>query len=228
MKFLIVGLGNFGASLAEKLTNQGNEVIGIDSSMVKVDALKEKISHTICMNATDEFTVSGLPLKDTDVVVVAIGEDQGANVMATALFKNLQVKRLISRAINPLHEMVLKALGVDEIVHPEEETAERWSKKLCLKGVVDSFELNDEFSLVEANIPLRYIGRKIEELNFRRKYNLLILTTIKKTEIIGKLGTHIIEEKVQGVASGERILEEGEIMVIFGANNDIQTFLKSN
>ena len=47
MKFLIVGLGNFGASLAEKLTNQGNEVIGIDSSMAKVDALKEKISHTI-------------------------------------------------------------------------------------------------------------------------------------------------------------------------------------
>lgn len=228
MKFIIVGLGNFGASLAEKLTIQGNEVIGIDSNMIKVDSLKEKISHTICMSATDEFTVSGLPLKDTDIVVIAIGEDQGANVMATALFKNLQVKRLISRAINPLHEMVLKALGVDEIVHPEEETAERWSKKLCLKGVVDSFELNNEFSLVEANIPLRYIGRKIEELNFRRKYNLLILTTIKKTEILGKLGTHIIEEKVQGVASGEHILEEGEIMVIFGANNDIQRFLKSN
>lgn len=227
MKFLIVGLGNFGASLAEKLTNQGNEVIGIDSSMVKVDALKEKISHTICMNATDEFTVSGLPLKDTDVVIVAIGEDQGANVMATALFKNLRVKRLISRAINPLHEMVLKALGVDEIVHPEEETAERWSKKLCLKGVVDSFELNNEFSLVEANIPLRYVGRKIEELNFRRKYNLLILTTIKKNEILGKLGTPIIEKEVQGVASGSLILEEGEIMVIFGSNNDIQRFLKT-
>jgi trk system potassium uptake protein TrkA len=228
MKFIIVGLGNFGASLAEKLTNQGNEVIGIDSSMVKVDALKEKISHTICMDATDESTVSGLPLKDTDVVIVAIGEDQGSNVMATALFKNLHVKRLISRAINPLHEMVLKTLGVDEIVHPEEETAERWSKKLCLKGVIDSFELNDEFSLVEANIPSRYVGRKIEELNFRKKYNLLILTTIKKTEILGKLGTRIIENKVQGVASGELVLEKGEIMVIYGSNNDIERFLKSN
>jgi trk system potassium uptake protein TrkA len=228
MKFIIVGLGNFGASLAEKLTNQGNEVIGIDSSMVKVDALKEKISHTICMDATDESTVSGLPLKDTDVVIVAIGEDQGSNVMATALFKNLHVKRLISRAINPLHEMVLKTLGVDEIVHPEEETAERWSKKLCLIGVIDSFELNDDFSLVEANIPSRYVGRKIEELNFRKKYNLLILTTIKKTEILGKLGTRIIENKVQGVASGELVLEKGEIMVIYGSNNDIERFLKSN
>lgn len=65
MKYIIVGLGSFGASLAEKLTTQGNEVIGIDNKMSKVDILKEKISHTICMDATDEITVSGLPLNDT-------------------------------------------------------------------------------------------------------------------------------------------------------------------
>lgn len=227
MKFLIVGLGNFGASLAEKLTNQGNEVIGIDSSMAKVDALKEKISHTICMNATDDFTVSGLPLKDTDVVIVAIGEDQGANVMATALFKNLKVKRLISRAINPLHEMVLNALGVDEIVHPEEETAERWAKKLCLVGLIDSFELSDDFSLVEANVPSEYAGKKIGEIDFRKKYNILILTTIKKTEELSSLGKNITVNKVQGVASAELILEEDDILVLYGANKDIQKFLKN-
>ena len=34
MKYIIVGLGNFGASLAEKLTSQGNEVIGIDTSRI--------------------------------------------------------------------------------------------------------------------------------------------------------------------------------------------------
>ena len=103
MKYIIFGLGNFGSSLGQKLTEQGNEVIGIDRSMEKVDDLKEKISHTICMDSTDQFTVSGLPLKDTDVVIVAIGEDQGANIMTTAVLKNLKVKRLISRAITPLH-----------------------------------------------------------------------------------------------------------------------------
>ena len=153
MKYLIIGLGNFGASLAEKLTMNGNEVIGVDNSMSKVDALKEKISHTICMDATDSHAMSGLPIKDTDIVIVAIGEDQGANIVVTALLKNAEVKRLISRAINPLHETILQALGVDEIVHPEEETAERWAKKLCLCGLVDSFELNKEYSIVEANVP---------------------------------------------------------------------------
>lgn len=226
MKYIIVGLGNFGSSLAMKLTASGNEVIGIDSRMEKVDQYKEKISHTICMDAMDEFTVTGLPLKDTDVVIVAIGEDQGANIMATALFKNQQVKRLISRAINPLHERVLHALGVDEIVRPEEETAERMAKKLCIKNVVDSFELSEEFSIIEAKVPEEYVGKSIKEIGFRQKFNLLVLTTIKKEEVKSVLGKSETMERVHGIATPEMVLKENEILVLFGSNQDLEKFLK--
>ncbi len=226
MKYIIVGLGNFGASLAQKLTAQGNEVIGIDTRMEKVDLYKEKISHTINMDATDEFTVSGLPLEDTDVVIVAIGEDQGANIMTTALFKNMQVKRLISRAINPLHEKVLEAIGVDEIVHPEEETAERWAKKLCLSNVVDSFELSDEFSIIEAKVPKKYIGKTIREVGFRRQFNLLVLTIMKKYEVKSVLGKSRTEVKVDGIATPDQQLEETDILALYGSNKDLQEFLK--
>lgn len=226
MKYIIIGLGNFGSSLAQKLTRQGNEVIGVDTSMTKVDSLKEKISHTICMNATDEFTTSGLPLKETDIVIIAIGEDKGANVMATAVFKNLGVKRLISRAIDPLHEKVLQAIGVDEIVRPEEETAERWAKKLCLKNVVDSFELNPDFSIIEANVPEEYVGKSIREVGFRSKYKLLVLTTIKKTEVKSILGKTKTENKVQGVAVPDYVLGKDDILVLYGSNKDLQHFLK--
>ncbi len=226
MKYIIFGLGNFGASLAKKLTEQGNEVIGIDTSMEKVDAYKEKISHTICMDATDEFTVSGLPLKETDIVLVAIGEDQGANIMTTALLKNFEVKRLISRAINPLHEKVLQAIGVDEIVHPEEETAERWAKKLCLSNVVDSFELNEDYSIIEAKVPNDYIGRTIREVGFRREFNLLVLTIIKKVEVKSKVGRSKIETQIQGVASADNELHADDILVLYGSNKDLQIFLK--
>jgi trk system potassium uptake protein TrkA len=169
MKVIIVGLGNFGSSLGEKLTKKGNEVIAIDNSMNKVELFKEKISHTICMDSTDEVAVSALPLKETDMVIVAIGEDQGSNVMTTALFKNLKVKRLISRAINPLHEKVLQAIGVDEIVHPEEETAERWAKKLCIKNVIDSFELDEEHSIIEVTTPEKFIGKTIRDIDLKKK-----------------------------------------------------------
>ncbi|MEQ6120515.1 TrkA family potassium uptake protein [Reichenbachiella sp. MALMAid0571] len=226
MKYIIVGLGNFGASLSQKLTAQGNEVIGIDTRMEKVNLYKEKISHTIQMNATDEFTVSGLPLEDTDVVIIAIGEDQGANIMTTALFKNMQVKRLISRAINPLHQKVLEAIGVDEIVHPEEETAERWAKKLCINNVVDSFELNEHFSIIEANVPQEYIGQTIREIGFRKAYNLLVLTIMKKEEVKSLLGKSRTEVNIQGIATPDQQLEETDILVLYGSNKDLQNFLK--
>lgn len=226
MKYIIVGLGNFGASIAQKLTAQGNEVIAIDTSMSKVETHKEKISHTICMDATDEFTVRGLPLRDTDVVIIAVGEDERANIMSTALFKNLNVKRLISRAINPLHEKVLQALGINEIVHPEEESAERWAKKLSLTEVVDSFELGDKFSIIEAKVPKEYVGSTHEEAGFRRRYNIILLTTIKTREVKSLLGRTKTEANVQGVATPDLVFEEDDILVLFGTNTDLQKFLK--
>jgi trk system potassium uptake protein TrkA len=226
MKYIIVGLGNFGASLAEKLTQQGNEVIGIDSSMPKVTALKEKINHTICLDATDEQTVSDLPLKNTDIVMICIGEDQGTNVLATALFKNLGVKRLISRSINPLHEKILRAIGVDEIVRPEEETAERWSKKLCLKGVVDSFELNKNYSVVEIKTPDFLVGKTIKEVGFRKNHSIVILTIIKQTEETSFLGKSTTVSTVQGISQQETILQKDDILVLYGANKDLSKITK--
>lgn len=226
MKYIIVGLGNFGASLSQKLTARGNEVIGIDNRMEKVDQYKEKISHTIQMDATDEFAVSGLPLEDTDVVIISIGEDQGANIMTTTLFKNMQVKRLISRAINPLHEKVLEAIGVNEIVHPEEETAERWAKKLTLNNVVDSFELSEDFSIIEAEVPEEHVGKSIKEIGFRGKYDLLVLTIIKKSEKKSLLGKSHTELKIQGVATPDQQLDEKDILVLYGSNKNLKEFLK--
>jgi trk system potassium uptake protein len=227
MKYIILGLGNFGASLAQKLTEQGNEVIGIDKSMEQVDALKNKISHTICMDATDQFTVPGLPIKEADVVIVAIGENEGANIMATAILKNLGVKRLIARTISALQETVLQAIGVDEIVHPEEETAERWAKKLCMNGVVESFDLDGNYSIVEIKLPAKYIGKTMEQVGFRSNYDLVVLTTLQPACETNTFGAKRNFNKVQGVASYDTVLLDGDILVVYGENANIKKFLKA-
>ncbi|WP_293931382.1 potassium channel family protein [Sphingobacterium sp. UBA6645] len=227
MKFIIIGLGNFGASLAIKLTAQGNEVIGVDIKLERITALKEHITHTIAIDASDPVAFTSLPLKNTDIVVVAIGENEGANIMVTALCKEAQVKRLISRAVNNLHEKVLNAIGVSEIVHPEEETAERWSKKLCLSGLIDSFELNSNYSIVEAVVPEKYVGRSIQEIGFREHYEILVLTILKKTErdsLIGK--SKIVTTVLHGIPKPDTVLQQGEIIVIYGDNRNIKEFLK--
>jgi len=169
--------------------------------------------------------MKGLPWKETDIVIVAIGENQGANIMVTAMLKNLKVNRLISRAINPLHEKVLRAIGVDEIVHPEEETAERWSKKLCLSNVVDSFELNEEYSLIEAKVPKKFIGKTVGSIQWRETYNLQVVTLIKKKEVKSVLGKTRSVSEIQGVISDDWKLEGNHIIVLYGNNEDLNAFL---
>ena len=228
MKYIVIGLGNFGLSLADKLTKLGNEVIGIDNSMAKVEAVKEKISHAICMDATDEYTMNGLPFKDTDIVIIAIGEDTGANIMATAMVKKLHSNRIISRAISTIHETILEAMDVQTIIHPEEETAERWAKKLSLKGMVDSFELSINYSIVEIAIPEKLIGKTIEEVGFRNNYNLVCVSIIKKIADKNFFGKVKRINQIQGVVTTDTVLQSADILVIYGENEDIKKFIKEN
>jgi trk system potassium uptake protein TrkA len=227
MKYIIVGLGNFGSSLGMALTRQGHEVIAIDNSMQKVEAYKEMISHTICMDATDEHTVNGLPISNTDIVIVAIGEDQGENVMATALFKTLKAKRLISRSINPLHEKVLQAIGVDDIIHPEKEAAKRWAKRLSLRYFVDSFELSDHFSMVEISIPIALIGRTVGDLQLEQNFNIRLLSTMRYEYYEDSFGRTQRKPSIQGLAMPEQVLKDKDILIIYGANKHINQFLRS-
>lgn len=228
MKYIVIGLGNFGLSLAEKLTKLGNEVIGVDNSMTKVESVKEKISHAICLDATDEYTMGGLPFKDTDTVIIAIGENTGANIMATAMVKKLHPNRIISRAIDPLHQTVLEAMDIHTIVHPEEETAEKWAKKLSLKGMVESFELSGKFSIVELTAQESCIGKKIEDIGFRRNFNLVFITIIRKTIEKNILGRVKRVNEVQGVVNNEVVIEKGDILVLYGENEDIKKYIKAN
>lgn len=226
MKYIVIGLGNFGLSLAEKLTKMGNEVIGVDSNYNKVESVKERISHAICLNATDEYIMTGLPFKDTDMVIIAIGEDRGSNVVVSALVKKLYTKKIISRAIDPIHETILEAMDIDTIVRPEQESAERWAKKLSLKGMVESFELSGKYSVVEIAVPTRCIGKTIEQISFRTNYNLVFVTIIKKIAEKNIFGKVKRVNEVQGVVNYEAVLESGDILVLYGENEDIRNFIK--
>ncbi len=228
MKFIIIGLGNFGSSLAQKLTNSGNEVIGVDSKMSKVESLKERITHSICLDSTDPQAVKHLPLKDTDVVIVCIGEDEGASLLTTALMKQFNVKRLISRAVSPLHETILEAMEIEEIVHPEEETAERWAKKLNIYGIIDSFDLPDEYHIIEAKVPNRFVNKTIGDIEVRKHYNLIVLTTIKPSVEKNVIGIKKKTHKVQDIGNALTLLEKDDIMVLYGQLKNIRDFLKED
>lgn len=226
MQFIIIGLGNFGAALGIRLTALGHEVIGVDNDMQKVNAIKDKITHAVQLDSTDLQAIKTLPYQNCDVAVVSIGEDFGASILTTALLKQLEVKRLISRAMSPLHETVIQAIGVDEIVHPEVDSADRLAKKLEIKGVVDSFFLSEKYNIIEATVPERYVGCTIGEADFRETYKINILTIIRGKDVPNPFGGYSKKKKVIGVVDGNTRFEKDDILVLFGHINDIQKMLR--
>ena len=123
MKFTIIGLGNFGRVLAEELTALGHEVVGADIEMAKVDAVKDKITVAYRLDAADNLTLSHLPLVESDIVIVTIGENFGDSIKVVAMLKQMGIKHIYARAIDNIHAEVLSALSIERILNPEEASA---------------------------------------------------------------------------------------------------------
>ncbi len=225
MQFIIFGLGNFGLSLALKLTKLGHEVIGVDKSIEKVQLIKEKIMHAVALDCTNPQAVQTLPVRNADAVIITIGEDEGASILTTALIKQLKAKRIISRAISPLQETVLESMGIEDIMHPEEDSAERLALRLDMKGVVESFAISEQYSIVEIKVPERYVGKTLLDANLRSKYGLNVLTIIRTEEKTNLLGVVRKKKNVVGVLQPDTLLLKDDILVIFGEKTAIQKFM---
>jgi len=226
MKFIVFGLGNFGAAVAHNLVQLGHEVIGVDNKMAMADKYKHSITHTIAMDATSKEAIQQLPLDGLDAAIVGIGEDEGATILTTALLKQLEVKRIICRVTSPVQKIVLEAMNVTEFVYPESSSAERLALKLDLPGVIDSFRIHPDYRILEVGVPERYVGRSIEELKLDSRYNLVLVTIIKPIVQKNVFGGDKNDLKVVGIVPPETILKHKDILLLFGTPTDLESFIE--
>jgi trk system potassium uptake protein len=226
MNFIVIGLGNFGASLAKKLTALGHEVIGVDKDMAKVEFFKDTIKNTISMDITDIHALKTLPLKDCDMVVVCIGHDFGSSVMTTALLKKLGVQRIYGRESSLVHKTVLNAIGVSNTINPEYNTAVVFAEKLIMSGVWSIYSISDDVKIAEVSVPDDYIGKNLSQtdLTASPNVNILALKCLDK-----KLSTPSLEKWIAiDVKNFETdvVLDNDMRFVIQGRKKDIIDFLK--
>lgn len=224
MKIIVFGLGNFGMALSLSLTETGNEVIGVDKQMDKVNLVKDKISHAICMDSTNELAYSAIPLKDADKVVVAIGENEGAAIITTAIIKKLSDVKIISRALSTIHDTVLEAMGIKSIIHPEQESADRLTKQINFKSTLENYQLDHNFTISEVKAKKEFYGKTLKELDTIDKYNLTLVTIIRKIEKKNLIGKKNIIKETIGRIKPETIVLEDDILVVFGNNKDIERY----
>lgn len=226
MKFIVFGLGSFGGSLATKLVSLGHEVIGIDKSHDTTEAWKEQITHTITLDATSKDAMQTLPLKEMDCAVVAIGETPGISIMATAMVKQLGAKRIICRVVSDLQQTVFESMDIKEFAYPEATSAERLAYRLDLKGVVESYKISDDFHLLEVNVPERYIGTKVSEINFVGEHNVQLVTVIRQTKEKNILGAVHTVRKVMGIISSDIELNKEDTLLLFGEVEMLEEFIE--
>lgn len=124
MKYLVIGLGNFGSTLACKLTDMGHEVIGVDSNEHHIEDVKDKISVAYILDATEKASLRTLPLDDIDRAVVAIGQSMDHSLRAVAALKELKVAHISARATDITHLSILRAMSIQQVFIPEMIAAE--------------------------------------------------------------------------------------------------------
>ncbi len=130
MKYLVIGLGNFGKTLAEELTEQGNDVIGIDLNEHRIEEVKNRIAVAYILDATEKVALRALPLDDIDCAIVAIGQSMDASLRTVAALKELGVRQIYARALDATHQSILAAMSIRRIFIPESYAARSFARKL--------------------------------------------------------------------------------------------------
>ena len=227
-KVIVIGLGNFGANLAKKLTEDGHEVFGVDKNGSKVDLIQHKINHAVGLDTTEESSLSHMPLDDTDIVVIAIGENVGASITTTALIKKHFTGRVIARSLTPVHKTVLEAMQIEEIIEPEAEYAHELANRIMVKGAIKSMELHGDYEILEVIIPSKIVGKTLGDLDIKNKYKAHIVTVIKQTEKKNFLGSPTIIKKVFGILHSVYEFEKDDLLLMFGTKKNIDRFIEEN
>ncbi|MGM9841315.1 MAG: potassium channel family protein [Candidatus Limisoma sp.] len=130
MRYLVVGVGNFGKAIAETLCANKYEVVAVDSSEQRIDAIKDSVSASFIFNATDPVALASLPMGEIDCAVVAIGQSVEQSLRIIAILKQTKIKHIYARVIDDMHEMILKAMNVDRLLYPEEYAGRIFAESL--------------------------------------------------------------------------------------------------
>jgi trk system potassium uptake protein TrkA len=215
-KVAVIGVGNFGAHLAVTLAKQGAEVLAIDSSMDRLEDVKDKVTYTVRLDSTEEKALRDQGLTELDAVIVAIGDDFEATLLTIVALQNIGVKRIIARATTKTHERILRHLGIEEVISPAVEAAERLADSLMYRGVIDSLELSSDYSIVEVSAPEAFIGKSLGELQLRETFDVNLIT-IKRIEqeprLLGLRSRTV--EKILGIPTPDMVVQRGDVLVLF-------------
>jgi trk system potassium uptake protein len=228
MKCCIIGLGTFGTQLARQLGREGHEIVAVDNDPAHINALKDEIEYLIQADCTNLAAFNEIPVDACDVVILAIGEDFEASLSIAANVQQLGAKRIISRIINPLHGRLLKLLKIDELMIPEAMAAAWLARSLKSPDIIDSLDLGGGYEIAQVMAPPSFIGKTLQEVGLRSKYDLNLVTIAKGRGTTALSSTRQAIQKVLGIPLPDRPFEADDILVLFGHGKDVRRMMRDH
>lgn len=212
--FGVVGLGNFGSTVATELQRFGNHVIGIDISEERATAHAEELSQSVIGDARDEDVLREAGFADCEMGLVAMGENLEASILAAINLKLIGVETVWAKATTKTHHRVLSRLGVDRVIHPEVEIGQHIAQMLHNPMVRDYVSLGNGFHVVNFRIPDSLEGKNLADLPHAGKFNLRCIGVMRGTDYLGQDGQ-------------DCMLESDDLLILLGKRKDLRDFASS-
>ena len=181
--YIVIGLGRFGAELATKLYECGEEVLAVDTNETIVDKIADHVTRAVAADARDLDVLEKLGTENFDRAVVAVGSDLAASALITMNLKTLNVPFIMCKAHDDTYREILERLGADRVVLPEREVADKLALGLTHAGVMEYIELSDEYGIVEMEPIDEWIGKSIRDLELRTRYGANVIALRYKDDI---------------------------------------------
>ncbi len=173
--YAVFGLGRYGMAVASELEARGAEVVAIDIDPAAVEEAASSLTVCKCADITDRKVAEQLGIANVDTVIIAMANSFEASVMATMLCKELGVPTVIAKCSNELHRQILRKVGADRVVFPENDSGIRLARNLLTAGFIDMMELSGKVSLVEMEVRGEWAGKSLAELNLRKRYAMNVV-----------------------------------------------------
>jgi trk system potassium uptake protein TrkA len=209
---LVVGLGRFGQALCKTLVEQKNQVIAVDRSRQYVEEMADVVDLSVQADATDEEALAKVGAKEADIAVVAIGQNIEASILATTILKDLGIPVVIARAQNAVHARVLARVGANRVVFPERDMGERLAFLLVHPWMSHFAQLPGSRFYVGEIRPLAEMeGKTLVDLDFRTRYNAVVLNINRSGEMF--------------IPRADTVIESGDMILVAGLREDLQKWV---
>ncbi len=216
MKILIIGGGQVGFFLCERLSAEGHEVILVDRNPEHLRQVEDRLNVLgVAGNGASAETLEQAGIKGTDIFIAVTDLDE-VNILACLLAREYQVPTRVARvkSIEYTGEGAVlskEKLGIDLLINPEDTVAEEIARISCRSGSFDVAEF------VEGQI--QFIGYRITP-----GHPLCDLTLKELGEIRGMyrfVVTAISRGDQTIIPRGDDTIQAGDNIYIFAHQKDL-------